>query len=296
MKIHRRPKPTEKVETVTAIIPNYNYACFLKDRVKSIVDQRYPVSELIILDDHSTDDSLVVIDSIIKNLAKTHPKIRTRVVANRRNSGGVFGQWAKAFELASGNYVWICEADDLCSLTFLKRVMPAFKKDPSVVMSYANSKMIDENGRCLIRNLHGWADYRKSGHYKHNFIIDGREELANYLVINNTILNVSGVVFRNNPKIPFKRYLKTAESFRLAGDWYFYSKVLLFGKLAYNARPLNFYRSHSGSVSKETNNNLHYREIINVQDDIMSNIKISPEIKNLIFRRRKELRNLWNLY
>ena len=289
------PHSSTRHKTVSAVIPNYNYARFLKERVDSIVNQKYPISELIILDDCSIDESPEVINRIIQDLVESHPKLKTKVIVNPENSGNVFRQWAKAFKYASSEFIWICEADDTCSPYFLKKVMPAFGKDQEVVVAYANSKMISEKGRRLIRNLHGWADYRRSGHYKHSFITDGREELANYLVINNTILNVSSVVFRNNPDIPFEKYLKEAERFHLAGDWYFYSKVLLHGKLAYNAKPLNSYRSHSGSVSKETDNLTHYQEIVRVQDSIMKDVQIPKEAENLVIRRRKELKRDWKI-
>ena len=43
---------------VTAVIPNYNYERFLNERIDSILFQTYPVNELIILDDCSTDKSV----------------------------------------------------------------------------------------------------------------------------------------------------------------------------------------------------------------------------------------------
>ena len=52
---------------VTAVIPNYNYERFLNERIDSILFQTYPVNELIILDDCSTDKSVELIESRIRN-------------------------------------------------------------------------------------------------------------------------------------------------------------------------------------------------------------------------------------
>ena len=288
----RLPK---EIETVTAVVPNYNYAHFLPERIRSIVNQKYPISELIILDDCSRDNSLKVIEEVVKELKNTHPNLKIQVVISEKNSGKVFNQWAKAFELATSDYVWICEADDLCSPYFLKRVMPVFKQDKRVVVSYSESCMVDENGKRLMSDFRGWVDYQKSGHWNKDFIINGKDDLKKYQVINNTIANVSGVVFKKDPSIPFAKYLETAKAFRLAGDWYFYSKVLLHGKLAYCAESLNTYRSHSDSVSKVTDNVTHYREIVRVQDSIMSDLPISQKTKEIVMRHRKELREEWHL-
>ena len=53
---------------------------------------------------------------------------------NEENSGSVFAQWRKAAELATGDYLWIAEADDLSDPEFLARVMQAMDEDPAVVL------------------------------------------------------------------------------------------------------------------------------------------------------------------
>ncbi|MBQ9029346.1 glycosyltransferase family 2 protein [Candidatus Saccharibacteria bacterium] len=292
---------TKSPAKVTAVIPNYNYARYLPERVKSIIGQTYPIYELIILDDASTDDSLAVIKKIFSELKQTHPGIKTRCIPNEENSGKVFKQWAKAFENATGDYLWICEADDLCNKHFLNAVMQGFEKDQKVVMSYAESKMIDDEGYTLMSNFRPWVDYDETGHWRKSYINDGKAEMADVLATNNTIVNVSGVVFKLRNQdggkliLPYSKYLKTASTYRLAGDWYFYAKILNHGSIAYHAESLNTYRSHNGSVSKTTDNFTHYNEIIAVQDEIASMVHLPPRSKQLIKKRREELLRNWGL-
>ncbi|MFA6717290.1 MAG: glycosyltransferase family A protein [Victivallaceae bacterium] len=47
---------------VSVIIPNYNHARYLKQRIDSVLNQSYTDFELIILDDNSTDNSRAIID------------------------------------------------------------------------------------------------------------------------------------------------------------------------------------------------------------------------------------------
>ena len=84
---------------VTAVIPNYNYERFLNERIDSILFQTYPVNELIILDDCSTDKSVELIESRIRN---NKTDIPIRLIKNGHNSGSVFAQWQKAFQAATG--------------------------------------------------------------------------------------------------------------------------------------------------------------------------------------------------
>lgn len=287
--------------TVTAVIPNYNYARYLPARVESILSQKYPVSELIILDDNSSDKSREVIDQIIKKLAHSHPNLKTKSVINSKNSGKVFRQWAKAFEEASSDYLWICEADDLCDESFLGSAMRGFEKDKSVVISYTDSKMVDDSGRTIMKSIKSWSGYDGYEHWYNDYINDGKKEIADYMAINNTIINVSSVVFKirepgsKKLNLAYLEYLEKASTFRLAGDWYFYAKVLENGKIAYCNEPHNLYRSHEGSVSKTTDDLTHYQEIVSIQNDILKDVELPEKTLKLINSRRSKLIKDWDL-
>ena len=48
-------------EKISVIIPNYNYARFLNQSINSVLNQTFPDIELIVVNNGSTDDSLVVL-------------------------------------------------------------------------------------------------------------------------------------------------------------------------------------------------------------------------------------------
>src|SRR5882762_3314790 len=64
---------------VSVIIPNYNHARFLRQRVESVLAQTYQDFEVILLDDCSTDDSR----SILSEYAADP---RVRIELNDKNS------------------------------------------------------------------------------------------------------------------------------------------------------------------------------------------------------------------
>ena len=221
-----RHKIQKHSKAVTAVIPNYNYEHFLNERIDSILFQTYPVKEIIILDDCSSDNSL----ELIKQRIKTNKTgIKISLIENERNSGSVFAQWEKAFHVTNTEYVWIAEADDSCDSRFLETVMKGFE-DPEVVISYCESLTMDENNILLMPNLREWIDIFKCGKWDHNYVKDGREEVAETMCINNTIANVSSAVIK---KKNYDDILKSAQSYHLAGDWYFYMNILKSGKIAY---------------------------------------------------------------
>jgi len=48
---------------VSVIVPNYNHAAFLQQRLDTVLNQTYPFIEVIILDDASTDESHTIIEA-----------------------------------------------------------------------------------------------------------------------------------------------------------------------------------------------------------------------------------------
>lgn len=101
---------------VSVIIPNYNHARFLDERIQSVLNQTYQNFELIILDDKSTDNGLEVINKYKDDSHISH------IVVNEENSGSPFKQWHKGFELAKGDWIWLAESDDSCTSVFWKHL------------------------------------------------------------------------------------------------------------------------------------------------------------------------------
>ena len=73
---------------ISVVLPNYNYAHCLEDRLVSIFNQSHPVFEVIVLDDASTDDSIEVINRVAEQTGRT-----IELVVNEKNTGSPFKQW-----------------------------------------------------------------------------------------------------------------------------------------------------------------------------------------------------------
>jgi glycosyltransferase involved in cell wall biosynthesis len=241
--------------TISAVIPNYNYADFMKERIYSILCQTEKVSEIIILDDVSTDNSIAVCNEIVQSLS---PYIDIRIVANKVNNG-VFRQWYKGFKLAKGEYVWICEADDYCDKQLLEQNMKPLKSDRGIVLSYSQTAVINENGKIQDPSLKDAIDIRGTGHWDNNFIANGKKELIEYAYLNNEVANVSATLIKKSAN--WREYFRGSFAMKQAGDWQIYNNIMLKGKVAYNSRPLNYYRMHGDNVSAVTKKQLHYNEI-----------------------------------
>lgn len=264
---------------VSVVIPNYNYAKYIKKRIWSVVRQTYPIYELLILDDCSTDGSIQIIEKEIKKVRQKFPELKIRFVENERNSGKSMMAWKKGWELATGDYIWIAEADDLCKRDFLAETMKGFE-NPEVVLSYTESEVINSWGMVVVPNFRWSRDKEKTGHFRQNYIKNGKVEIEEIMAIRCTIPNVSGVVMRHEKK--FLKYLEESLKYMQIGDWYFYAKVLEKGKIAYNRRALNKFRIHGGSVTAGAKNaKRHLLEIREMHDYFRKNY----DLDEMILRR-----------
>lgn len=235
---------------VSVVVPNYNYARYLPERLDSILNQTMQDIEIIVLDDASTDDSLAVLEHY-----RHIPYLR--IVQNSANSGNAFRQWKKGIALARAPIVWIAEADDLSEKTFLEELLPAFR-DPDVCMATCASRVIDENG------VDDGFDYRtvpylamlSTTRWFEDYVVEGRTEVLRGMGSRNTILNASSVLFRR----PAPEAVDPSIDYQFSGDWIFYLSLLKDGNLAYVAKALNKHRRHPKSISTETDSN--FRDLL----------------------------------
>ena len=229
---------------VSVIVPNYNYAKFMDQRLGSILNQSMPPRELIFLDDASTDDSVAVAKEILKNAP-----INIKYDLNQANSGSVFAQWRRGVEQASGEYVWVAEADDWADSDFLKVTTRALRQ-AGVVFAYTQSNQVDQDGNILARDYLDYVREIDRDLWKRDYQRSGREEAIRAMSVKNVAPNVSGMLFRREALLKvLKEFEADILSYRVAGDWCVYANLLRFGDVAFVAEPLNYHRRHSESVT-----------------------------------------------
>ncbi|MCF7997277.1 MAG: glycosyltransferase, partial [Chromatiaceae bacterium] len=248
---------------VSVVIPNYNYRRYLPDRLASVAAQTWPVYETIVLDDASTDGSA---DWLAEALPDYLPE--SVLVRNAHNSGSVFQQWLAGVERASGDYVWIAEADDVAEPGFLAEALRGFA-DPRVVMSYTESASIDADGQLLATDYLQYVDELGAEHWRGPFVADGREELARYLCVKNTIPNVSACVFRRDAlREVLHKQIASLKAYKVAGDWVTYVHLLQHGAVAFSPQALNQHRRHASGMTIGDEPLRHIEEIARVQQFI----------------------------
>lgn len=129
---------------VSIIIPFHNSAKFIRRCLESIVIQTYPYWEIILIDDHSTDNG----QSICQEFIKQHPNI----YLHSSPSYGVSSARNIGINQAVGEFVCFVDSDDKLDKNFLSKLMRIADKDPLLDIIRADFEKITENGTFTIKS------------------------------------------------------------------------------------------------------------------------------------------------
>ncbi|MBS3993919.1 MAG: glycosyltransferase family 2 protein [Bacteroidetes bacterium] len=225
---------------ISIIVPNFNHASFLQQRLDSIFNQTYQNFEVILLDDCSTDSSLHLLKTYVN-----HDKVSYCIKSNY-NTGSPFKQWKKGIELASGKYIWIAESDDYCEPQLLEKIVLLLEENNQLGIAYCQTHDVDDKGKLLNHRIHYtnnfipniWEDY---------FAMDGFLFVKKYMNIKNVIPNASAVVFKKE-LVDMSIFNNSLLEMKMCGDWLFWIKLLLNSRIAFLPDTLNYFRSHKATT------------------------------------------------
>ena len=131
-------------------LPVYNGARYLREAIESILAQTFTDFELIISDNASTDST----PEICQEYAAQDRRIR--YCRNPHNIGASQNH-NRVFELSIGEYFKWAGHDDICQSEYLERCVEVLDSQPSVVLCYSKSVIIDESSQIIgevFDNLH----------------------------------------------------------------------------------------------------------------------------------------------
>jgi glycosyltransferase involved in cell wall biosynthesis len=264
---------------ISVIIPNYNHSEFLKKRIDSVLNQTFQDFELIILDDKSPDNSIEIIEQY-----RNHPKV-SHIVYNEINSGTTFKQWEKGINLAKNDYIWIAESDDWCEPSLLQTLVDGIAANENIVLAYVQSYYMVGDNKIA------WAT-------KENFLestMKGDEYVKQKLAYFCTIINASMAVFK---KSTFANVNQKYTTFKMCGDWLFWSGVASQGNVFISGKTLNYFRNHDKDVSSKVfKSGLNHIEDVKVITQLLDdNLITSLEYQKSIKRSYLNFRSISSKY
>lgn len=105
---------------VSVIIPTYNYASFIENCIKSVLNQSYRKIEIIVVNDGSTDNTL----ALLKKFSK-------KITVHSQKNSGVSAARNAGLEISNGEFIAFLDADDWWEPTKVQKQIESMIKSKS---------------------------------------------------------------------------------------------------------------------------------------------------------------------
>lgn len=233
---------------VSVIVPVFNREYMVSKTLDSILLQIYPHVEIVVINDGSTDNSLLV----LSEYAKRYPgKI---IVIDQENAGQVRAR-NKGIEVARGEYIAFLDSDDTWVQDKLSQQIPLF--EGKIGLTYSGVHEVDLNGRITSTVLPE---------------VGIRGDIYRQLLIKNRMTGGSVVVTRR----ALNKVGVFDESFRAAENWDLWIRVSREFEVDYVDKPLVYYLKHPGNMSHD-----NLRMVQGAWNILQKHLPVIPENNNL---------------
>jgi glycosyltransferase involved in cell wall biosynthesis len=200
----------------SVIMANYNHANYIGKAIESVLNQTYANWELIIIDDCSTDNSIVTIKKYLFDK-------RVRLFNNVKNKGYIY-TLKKGIELSEGSIIAIIDSDDSINKYALDKVANTYNSEPGAGLVYTQCYYCDENlqpvhmgfsGKIIKSNLHenkinAMRTFNKDSYFKTSGYDDNCVR-AEDIDLNLKLEEITNVFFLNEPLYHY-RILKKSQT------------------------------------------------------------------------------------
>jgi hypothetical protein len=210
----------ERAPEITVLMPAYDAARWLMPAVASVLAQRGPSFELLIIDDGSRDETPALLAAI------RDPRVRTIRQAENR---GLIAALNRGLAEARGTFIARLDADDLCKPDRLLRQHAVLSADARVVLTSGYNELISESDEHI-----AWSRWWFT------------PEAYFYLLHFRNCIGHSCVMFRRTVALDLGGY---REAYKRAEDFELWGRLSRAGKLVCLPEVLVAYRIHSKSVS-----------------------------------------------
>jgi glycosyltransferase involved in cell wall biosynthesis len=205
---------------ISVIIPTYNHARFLVAAIDSALSQTLKPSEVIVVDDGSTDATSALLQAF-----------RGKIRILRQKNLGVAVARNRGAEMATGDYLAFLDADDVWLPRKLEMQLNRFQSEPGLGLVHCGLEQIDEDNHTLGQTLDG---------------MEGLVANEMLLFIRSTILGGgSGAMM---PRAVFQEAGKFDERLSTSADWDLYYRIARKHKIGFVPTVLLQYRLHGTNM------------------------------------------------
>jgi len=241
---------------VSIVMPVYNAEKYLEAAIDSIVKQTYGKYELIIVDDHSTDNSW----KIIKNYAQRYPEKITSIVKLRKNTNAAGnGAMDAVFDKLKGKYIARMDADDIAHSQRIEKQVIFMERHPKTIVLGTQGVVIDTKDTIVGMK---------------NFPTKPKDIYREYFIFH-PILHPSIMIRKS--LLPSKNHIYE-NVWGVNDDYYTFLKWLNYGEFYNLPDALHYYRIHGNNFSLQNPKKL-FSNSIQIRFEAVNKFGYRPTIK-----------------
>ena len=139
--------------TVSVIIPTYNAGAALMDALDSVMEQTYPLTEVIIVDDGSTDQTRQAVDNYFSAQKKRFFNPQAELYYFYQENRGPAAARNRGIREAKGEYIAFLDSDDLWFPQKLEKQI-ALALEKNFVMVYTDMTHVEDSEVVFQSYLH----------------------------------------------------------------------------------------------------------------------------------------------
>jgi glycosyltransferase involved in cell wall biosynthesis len=170
---------------ISVVIPTYNHAHFLRFALQSVIEQTYQNWEIIIIDNHSSDNT----DEVLKQFDFYNLRIF------KINNNGIIGVSRNVgIKAAKGDWIAFLDSDDIWYKEKLKKSVDAILDNPNINVICTDELMVNKVTREEQILHHGpyCADFYRT------LLISGNRLSTSATMVKKSFLEKTGILFREN--------------------------------------------------------------------------------------------------
>jgi glycosyltransferase involved in cell wall biosynthesis len=252
---------------VSIVFTSYNHCEYLRQALDSLLNQTYPNTEIIIIDDCSTDGSQEILREY-EHFENINLKLQTQ------NSGSYVKASNLGASFAKGEYLLFAQCDDFAEPNQIELLVEASLNNPTVGVVFSKSNLVDNKGVRLSDDYECRDNKFKIAVNRNNFIFG--DEMRSFLSVSCVIPNLSAAL------VSHKLFIKVnglSEKYLMASDWSFWLELSELTDFYYINSPLNNFRQHNTTIRSQTKINKQLIEIFNVFQSHISKYKLVGKSK-----------------
>jgi glycosyltransferase involved in cell wall biosynthesis len=201
---------------VSIVTPAYNQANYLKETIESVLAQKYPNIEYIVINDGSTDETSKILNEYSgKIISYSHENIGQAKTLN------------KGWVISSGVVLGYLSADDILLPGAVSKAVALLQSESNIVMVYPDCDLIDPFSRVIRHSVSRATNYEE-------------------LVVEQECYIGPGAFFRRSA---YEIAGGWDERLRVAPDREFWMRLGLLGRIVMIPEVLALYRMHPQSIS-----------------------------------------------